>query len=98
MSQSQEPWCAARSCSPASPLNAADAAARTNVDRVLIVSLPHLSWSDLDGRDDVPNITRLLDESAVADLSVRAPSIRPDLAGGYATLERGRQGRRIGYR
>jgi hypothetical protein len=59
------------------------------VGRVLIISLPYLSWSDLDGRDDVPNITRLLDQSAVADLSVRAPSIRPDLAGGYATLSAG---------
>ena len=66
---------------------ARDAPAR--VDRVLIISLPYLSWSDLDGRDDVPNITRLLDQSAVADLSVRAPSIRPDLAGGYATLSAG---------
>ena len=64
-----------------------DASAR--VDRVLIISLPYLSWSDLDGRDDVPDITRLLDQSAVADLSVRAPSIRPDLAGGYATLSAG---------
>ena len=73
----------------ASPALAANDDAPKPVDRVLIISLPYLSWSDLDGRDDVPNITRLLDQSAVADLSVRAPSIRPDLAGGYATLSAG---------
>ncbi len=58
------------------------------VDRVLVISLPHVSWSDLEGRD-LPNLRRLLDRSAVADLSIRAPSIRPDLAGGYATLSAG---------
>jgi hypothetical protein len=58
------------------------------VDRVLVISLPHVSWSDLEGRD-LPNLRRLLDSSAVADLSIRAPRIRPDLAGGYATLSAG---------
>ena len=53
------------------------------------MSLPYVSWSDLEGRDDVPNLTKLLDQSAVADLSIRAPTIRPDLAGGYATLSAG---------
>ncbi|MEX1007259.1 MAG: hypothetical protein WD271_05380 [Acidimicrobiia bacterium] len=62
---------------------------RAHVDRVLIVSLPRVSWSDVADRDDVPHLKRLLDGSAVADLSVRAPSIRPDLAGGYATLSAG---------
>jgi hypothetical protein len=61
----------------------------TRVDRVLIISLPHLSWTDLDGRDDIPNLDRLLDRAAIADLSVRAPTIRPNLAGGYATLSAG---------
>ncbi|HEY7106801.1 MAG TPA: hypothetical protein VH986_10385 [Acidimicrobiia bacterium] len=56
---------------------------------MLIISLPYVSWSDLDGRDDVPNLDELLGQSAVADLSVRAPTIRPDLAGGYATLSAG---------
>jgi hypothetical protein len=59
------------------------------VRRVLIVSLPYVSWSDLEGRDDLPDLTNLLDESAVANLSIRAPTIRPDLAGGYATLSAG---------
>src|SRR5262249_20774860 len=61
----------------------------SRVDRVLIISLPYLSWTDLDGRDDVPNLDRLLDHSAIADLSVRAPSIRPNLAGGYPPLHGG---------
>ncbi|HEY3671508.1 MAG TPA: hypothetical protein VGN51_11285 [Acidimicrobiia bacterium] len=60
-------------------------------ERVLVISLPHVSWSDLEahGPDELPNLHRLLDASAVADLSIRAPRIRPDLAGGYATLSAG---------
>jgi hypothetical protein len=59
--------------------------------RVLVISLPHVSWTDLQdhGPDELPNLHRLLDRSAVADLSIRAPRIRPDLAGGYATLSAG---------
>src|SRR5262245_29028024 len=78
---------AAAGSSPSSSTRDADRT--TPVRRVLIVSLPYVSWSDLQGRGDVPNLTRLLDDSAVADLSIRAPSIRPDLAGGYATLSAG---------
>ena len=61
------------------------------VDRVLVISLPHVSWSDLEeyGPDALPNIHRLLARSGVANLSTRAPRIRPDLAGGYATLSAG---------
>ena len=61
------------------------------VDRVLVISLPHVSWSDLEehGPDELPNIHRLLARSGVANLSTRAPRIRPDLAGGYATLSAG---------
>ena len=92
-SQSQEPWCCCALLGLASPAVARatthrprrTGTSRPGADHLAAVSL----WSDLDGRDDVPNITRLLDQSAVADLSVRAPSIRPDLAGGYATLSAG---------
>lgn len=62
---------------------------RTRVDRVLIISLPRVSWSDLADRHDLPNLMGLLRNSAVADMSVRAPGIRPDLSGGYATLSAG---------
>jgi hypothetical protein len=62
-----------------------------HVDRVLVISLPHVSWSDLEahGPDELPNLHRLLSRSGVANLSTRAPRIRPDLAGGYATLGAG---------
>jgi hypothetical protein len=76
----------------AGPASAASSGSRADgrpVRRVLIVSLPYVSWSDLEDRDDVPNLTKLLDQSAVANLSIRAPTIRPDLAGGYATLSAG---------
>lgn len=61
---------------------------RVAIDRVLIVSLPGVGWRDL-ARDDLPNLRALLGSSAVADLSTRAPGIRNDLAGNYASLSAG---------
>jgi hypothetical protein len=55
---------------------------------VLVISLPAIVWSDL-SRRDLPNLDALLTDSAVANLSTRAPSLRADLAGGYATLGAG---------
>ncbi len=62
--------------------------ARVPVDRVLIVSLPGVGWRDL-GRDDLPNLHDLLQHAAIADLSTRAPGLRNDLAGNYASLSAG---------
>jgi hypothetical protein len=56
--------------------------------RVLVLSLPEVVWSDLD-LAALPNLDRLFDGAAVANLSTRAPSLKPDLAGGYATLSAG---------
>ena len=58
------------------------------VDRVLILSLPYVSWSDLQ-KVDLPNLTRLFRESGIAVLSTRAPALVPDLTGGYVTLGAG---------
>lgn len=56
--------------------------------RVLVFSIPTLSWADLD-RVDAPNIEQLLADSSVADLSVRSVSRRTTAEDGYATLNAG---------
>jgi hypothetical protein len=61
-----------------------------SVERVLIVTLPGVVWADLDDVD-LPNLDRLLDESAVGDLTTRAnPSRRfTNLGDGYITIGAG---------
>jgi len=75
--------------------DAAGSAARphdgwSRAHRVLVVSLPAVSWSDIrDHRKDLPNLGRLVGGSLVADLSTRTPGRRPDLASGYVVLGAG---------
>ena len=57
-------------------------------DRVLIISLPGLTWEDIDSHD-VPNLRSLLDDSAVADLATRTISRRTEPPDGYVTLGAG---------
>ncbi len=57
-------------------------------DRVLIFSVPTLTWKDL-RTYDAPNLTRLLENSVVADLSVRSVTRRTGAVDGYATLNAG---------
>ncbi len=59
-----------------------------SAERVLVFSVPTLAWEDLDPVT-APNLTALLADSAVADLSVRAVSRRTSAADGYATLNAG---------
>lgn len=61
-----------------------------SVDRVLIVTLPGVVWADLDDVD-LPNLNRLLDESAVGDLTTRANPTRrfTNLGDAYITLGAG---------
>lgn len=56
--------------------------------RVLVFSIPTLSWADLE-RVDAPNIERLLADSVIGDLSVRSVSRRTTAEDGYATLNAG---------
>ncbi|HEU5300611.1 MAG TPA: hypothetical protein VFW06_00075 [Acidimicrobiia bacterium] len=58
------------------------------VQRVLVFSLPHVTWADLD-RYDLPAINRFLDDAAVAGLTTRADSRSTKLADGYLTLGAG---------
>src|SRR5262245_16425298 len=58
------------------------------VDRVLVLSLPAVSWADIRSAD-VPHIRALFDRSAVGDLVTRAAGRRTSAASGYATLGAG---------
>jgi len=57
-------------------------------ERVLVYSVPTLSWQDLD-EFEAPHLERLLGESVIADLSVRAVSRLTTATDGYATLNAG---------
>lgn len=57
-------------------------------DRVLVFSVPTLSWQDL-ADVDAPNLERLLGSSVIADLSVRSVSRLTTATDGYATLNAG---------
>ncbi len=61
--------------------------------RVLIMSLPNVSWADLEGVE-LPHLERFLDHAAVGDLAARASPVgtsrRPTLLGdGYIALGAG---------
>lgn len=57
-------------------------------ERVLVFTVPTLSWADLD-RVEAPHLEGLLADSAVGDLSVRSVSRRTSAVDGYATLNAG---------
>jgi hypothetical protein len=64
------------------------AAAATRPQRVLVISLPAITWADLRAHP-MPNLERLLDSSAVGDLTTRAIKRKTDLGDGYTTLGAG---------
>ncbi|MEX1007066.1 MAG: hypothetical protein WD271_04385 [Acidimicrobiia bacterium] len=66
----------------------AEAATTPSVDRVLVISLPAVSWADMQSAD-APHLKSLLARSAVADLVTRAAGRRNSAASGYATLGAG---------
>jgi hypothetical protein len=70
----------------ASPAAAAEDDAR--VDRLLVLSMPGVSYRDLDF-EQLPNLEALLRDSALADLSVRGVRRRPTVADGYVTISAG---------
>ena len=78
-----------RGASPAPRVQRRAAPAATSpVDRVLVVSLPAVSWADVESAD-APHLKALLAQSAVADLVTRAAGRRNSAASGYATLGAG---------
>ena len=58
------------------------------VGRVLVISLPAISWEDLD-LTALPHLSQVLATSTVADLSVRGVGRVPSLADGYVTIGAG---------
>ncbi len=56
--------------------------------RVLVISVPGLTWEDVN-RNDVPNLRALFDDSGVADLATRTISRQTKPADGYLTLGAG---------
>lgn len=57
------------------PAGATSAGAqRRQVDRVLIVSLPHVSWDDLD-QVELPNLERFFEHAGLADLAPRSTPV-----------------------
>ncbi|HZN16053.1 MAG TPA: hypothetical protein VFB78_17430 [Acidimicrobiales bacterium] len=70
----------------AAPAHAASATRR--VDKVLIVSVPRLTW-DTVATERPPALLQLLQRSAVASMSLRTVSARTTLGEGYATIGAG---------
>lgn len=58
------------------------------VERVLVLAVPHLTWTDL-GSDDSPTLDALIDKGAVGNLAVRARRRRTTRGDGYATIGAG---------
>lgn len=74
------------------PGGAAPAAAQTadeaSPERVLLLSLPGVTWADID-QHDLPNIEALLADSALADLAPRGVSSRATPGAAYLTISAG---------
>ncbi|MCZ7531036.1 MAG: hypothetical protein M5U31_12305 [Acidimicrobiia bacterium] len=68
--------------------DAATASPTGPVERVLVISLPHLTWEDL--RDaETPNLDEFITQSAIANLSTRVTGGIAKLGDGYATIGSG---------
>ncbi len=60
----------------------------TPARRVLVFSIPHVSWADLE-RFDLPNLEKFFATSGIAGLTTRADTRSTRLADGYLTLGAG---------
>jgi len=56
--------------------------------RVLVLSLPYVSWADIE-RADTPHLDRFVERAAVAGLSTRVDARMTPLGDGYATIGAG---------
>jgi hypothetical protein len=63
-------------------------ASRRRPHRILIVSVPTLTWTDLDS-GDAPTLSRFLDSAAIADLATRADRQPAKLGAAYVTIGAG---------
>jgi hypothetical protein len=70
--------------------SAAADTAKPKARRVLVISLPAVTWQDIQDRvRELPNLTRLLDTSAIGGLTTRTIDRHTTLADGYVTLGAG---------
>jgi hypothetical protein len=74
------------------PATAADGGDAATADRVVIVGVPGLTWSDLDP-DATPELWGLAEESPIGALSVRAARSTTCVLDGWATLGAGNRAR-----
>jgi hypothetical protein len=58
------------------------------VRRVLVISLPGVTWSDIED-NDLPALRSVIDQAAVANLAVRVVSLKTNVSDGYATVGSG---------
>lgn len=70
------------------PVSRVDAAEPPRAERVLVFSLPAVSWSDL-GRTPLPNLDAFFEGAGLAVLSTRGVARRTSPEDGYATLGAG---------
>lgn len=71
----------------AGPADAGDAP-RPGVRRLLVVSLPHVTWEGYDVAD-TPNLDALLAEASIGGLAVRVKRRKTEVGSGYATIGAG---------
>jgi hypothetical protein len=60
----------------------------TGVRRVLLISLPATSWGDVNA-GDVPNLSRLFEQSALGDMITRTAGRKSSTSAGYTALGAG---------
>ena len=65
-----------------------DAPEAAPVDRVLIVTLPGITWADVEGRS-LPTLDRLVDDAAIGDVSTRIGRTLASTTAAYLTLGSG---------
>ena len=59
-----------------------------HAQQVLLISLPATSWGDVQAGDD-PNLQRLFEQSAVADMITRTAGRKSSISAGYTALGAG---------
>lgn len=74
--------------STSAPMRASTGAPADAARRILIVSLPHVTWEHLE-EADAPNLRALLSESGVANLAVRVERLATRSGDGYTTIGAG---------
>lgn len=86
-------WCAALvvavlSVAVPAPAGAADDDVADRPGRMLVVSIPGLTWADVH-REELPNLDAFFEDAALADMAPRGVSPRETPGGAYLTISAG---------